>query len=1472
MDDTYDKNISIDDLYLIYFKKDNLIGYIVDINDIDKKITIEDRSNNKIKLDINDDNKIILKTKEYEIIDIEKIIEFDTDEFDKVTTSILKQDIYPEIELDTEETTYMKYEYTDIEKKEIILSELISLYNTDNPSELNELLKNVEEILKIVNNDKYDYKTKDIIHNNKLSDWMIPIFDVKPKEYTDDQLYDEMNDINKLIENTNYKNYLNIILNDNYDAIVNQDNNIGYKIDHSGRYLTNCLSDGCIGLNGLYYFDDRKTIKEVNMSMNIDKKKSMINIIPKRNMNLISLMTIPLRLSNYYDHSNPNNRSLTLSEKILFNKKRYSSRSFSRYITDNYSSIVFKNFDNLELDVNEINVYDLSDKKYNSDEFINNINKLPSIRSLLEPINIPLYNYSDVERLLSIYNVKISDFTVDDIEFINKIIKLSIQHIKTNKQDFTPIKYENTKLNINERIVFIREYIFKQSDINIKNYYLNLFIDRFTKSIKDDNWLYYKHNNEQAICKHHILSSKIHYDKDIFSSLINLYGTEPTDGIIYCKNCGEYISEEKFSVVNKFEDEGIVVNKEIEDDQLDVLEKLSNIELVIVERIKLISRSLGVELHDKDLYEIFLNYQLIKNDELANKRYDKELVSTVNHPIILEATNKNLQKSKIRSIITNAQKYLIYSNQLIYLYIVTILYIQTSIPEYDISDKNIKLIDFTNPSYKKLNTSDDDSSIVMSMIKNIMVIIKEYCKIYSYDDFWKYANIFVKEYENVKSTKPEIQIINSVKYIISPYYFKILERINKYIKYKDNSVVGYIKKSWPTYNPNPTNIDIKKINDNVEKNKNDKQYLIRKNISGYAIENVIDITSIDKLEIKYKQYSIDNFFLLSNNSFKTLTRYIVNLYGKHNKNEYINLLINKFRSDINNKDILSILKKYNYSELDVNKMVNFSNLKKMLYDINKLYDNVKILEKYNHVIFNNLQYVFLVTKPKRHYRYIFTNLYSDDLITENTIKRLLKKFCYDKYGKIIYNDKHIINRKFISFDENMHLSNYFKSLNVQNIYSTIKDIHNQAKLPIINSLNIVQVEKRVLKFLESNKTDKLNDNFEKIKELINHLYDNSDKKKDYKNLFQSYYSSIIKDTNDIIKNIVTFVEKSPQLNKYLKSIKFEEIFRKIIDLDDYNFPKKIIEDTLFMTVLISKNKQEKTKVPKYWMRNQYNSDIMQTFLKTKRYSMHNDTFIKSSEQVFKKYFDKSDYFINLSKYLSYLSKRIDLLNGVENTYFTKKQAKYIKKYIFVNYFDSYVKYITNMSSINNDIANMDNILYELLENNNKDRLEDSIMTLSSYFIDIISNMIQEYLDPQWINNKELTLSERIGIQKEREKQSLIKKLDIMTPEERLLAVQKQNYGISNWYQAAAQENQEYVDSDEYKDATEQERIEVINDIQQSNSVETDVLGEFGLNKPDIRFQKPGKTDDADYDEHSFNDGDVEGDDDLDGFDRNTIDD
>ena len=1470
----YEKDISIDDLYLIYMKNKDFIGHIKDIDEINKKITLySDINKDTLILDINDDNNILLKTSKYTISDIEKLIEFDEDEFDDITEIILKQDVYPELEIETEEQTKSKYEYTKEEKSEILLSNLIIAYDNNSPLFLRELSDNINDLLSISDIDEiYNYKIKDIKNKNELPNWIIPIFDIKPKFYMDDMVYEDIIEIDKLTVDADYKKYMNIIMNDKYEAVVSDTNSTGYNIEYSGRYLTDCLIDGCITNDTLYYIDERRTRDEINIPIKIDKKMDRLNIIPKQNMNLKSLMILPIRLSNFYYNIDADSRIIPLHEKIKYSIIKYSNKSFSKYINDNYFKLNFKNLDNEQIDMDDINIYDITNKRYNSELIIKDMDNLPSVKELLETINIPIYNYSDVEKILSVYNVLINDLTVTDIKYINNRMRLSIKDIKKYTTEYVPIKYEKVKLDIEDRIGLIKEYIFKQTDINIRNYYLNQFIERYTRFHKDDNWLYSIHNKEKILCKHHVLSSKISYDKDIFQSLISIYGTEPIDGIIYCKNCGEYISEENFAITEEFKDDGIIKKDIIVNEDLDILEALTDTQIIITERIKLFSRSLGVELNEPDIYEILLNYELLKNEDLANKRYNKELVSTTNHPIIREAIDKNLNNTKLKKVKLNVRAYLIYTNQLIYLYIVILIYIQTSIPEYSVDKKSLELIDFSNKSYERLNVSDDDSSINMTMINYLISIIRQMTKNYGFEDFWKYSESFLKEYDNIKTTKPEIQIINCIKYIISPYYSKILDRINKYTNHKDTSGIGYIKKYWTTYKPNPNNNDILKINKIIQDNKKDNDYLLRNNISGYNIENITDITPINRIEYKYKQYNINNFTIL-NRSFKTLYKFIISLYGNYDNIKYILLLINSFKNRLTDKktEILTILKKYKLDKLELNRKVSFMSLKKMIYEINKLYlkkeNNIMIM--YDHIIFNSPEYNYIITNPIRHYTYNSINLYSDDIITNDMKKLLQKKYCYDKYGNIIYNDSHNYTRKYISLDINIQLSNFKKNIETDNIYKSINEIHKHNKLELLSQkINRIIVERRLINFINKNEYEKhQNMIFEKLIETTNELLE--DKKQNYDELYKREFSNIIKSTNIIIKKIIDFINKNPLLNKYLKNIKLEKIFNSIVESDDLVFKDNIIRNTNMRIKLISENiSQEKTNIPKYWMNNQYNSDMMKDFIMNKRNTTHDDVFMKSSNKTFDKYFDKSDYFKNLHTYTKNIIKDIKSLIGDDNTLFTKKYGVYLQRYVFVYYFDSIITYIQNISSLNNDMPNMDNILYELLENNNKDNITESIDTLSSFLIDIVTNMIQEYTDPQWINNKS-SLSERLGIQKEREKQSLVQIFDMMTPEERELDRQKQKFGISNWYQVVANENQEYINSDEYKNATDQERIEFINNIQQSNSPEIDALNENGI---DINFQKPIKQSNADYDEYSYNDGDVTGDSDLDGFDRNTIDD
>ena len=86
-------------------------------------------------------------------------------------------------------------------------------------------------------------------------------------------VYDEINDIDKLIENANYKKYLNIILNDNYDAIVRDNSVVGYELEHSdSRYLKIVYRRDVLEQRDYKFI--YKTINDVNMSVNIDKQKN----------------------------------------------------------------------------------------------------------------------------------------------------------------------------------------------------------------------------------------------------------------------------------------------------------------------------------------------------------------------------------------------------------------------------------------------------------------------------------------------------------------------------------------------------------------------------------------------------------------------------------------------------------------------------------------------------------------------------------------------------------------------------------------------------------------------------------------------------------------------------------------------------------------------------------------------------------------------------------------------------------------------------------------------------------------------------------------------------------------------------------------------------------------------------------------------------------------------------------------------
>ena len=88
-----------------------------------------------------------------------------------------------------------------------------------------------------------------------------------------------------------------------------------------------------------------------------------------------------------------------------------------------------------------------------------------------------------------------------------------------------------------------------------------------------------------------------------------------------------------------------------------------------------------------------------------------------------------------------------------------------------------------------------------------------------------------------------------------------------------------------------------------------------------------------------------------------------------------------------------------------------------------------------------------------------------------------------------------------------------------------------------------------------------------------------------------------------------------------------------------------------------------------------------------------------------------------------------------------------------------------------------------LNNNNK--------ILANFLNDAIENIIEEYMDDVWTIQTDLDktiIPIKISLQKEKEKQRQINKLDGMSSDERLIYTNLQNYGLSNWYKESEEAN------------------------------------------------------------------------------------
>ena len=914
---------SKDELYILLLKGDNKSDlYKVISIDTDEKNLIMNDSKDKSHTFELDEDKLILSSKKfnYTILDIERVISFNLkllNEDDSQLKKVLTSDIIKGLNISLDEIKEKDIIYTDIELREELLSSLVNIYNAYDKlnliSKLNEYINDIFKLLK---------RDISFIVDKEIPVWLIPIVDNPIKVYTDivnsdgDEINESIHIIQELSELSNNNSSTNHtqISRSMLDILrpVNPSlSDIGYTTSVVRKYVRNCLLESsCIGYNGNYIYDKRlNKLPYISNSEIIDNSDKL---------NICGLLYIPdshlIQSLNVMD-----NRDTSLSYKILLQK--IIEKKYYNIINLRKQTILLNYFNDIdELDLDNIISY-LFTERITKEKFYEEIKKIsPSIEDIIKSINpdirSKLLNYNDIQLILLKYNLDISKLSKESKKTINSLVKENctnyIKHIETIPKII--LNYIKKELTIEYRITKLKEIIFSMNSIAIRNEYLLLFIDKFTRppiKNEDKNSLYNIYTNEKILCKHYLFSSSYHKDKEIHSTMISIYGKPSEDGIIYCKHCGEYLCDEDYSSFDGFIGEEAIQLREVMKQDTNILDGY-NEELILL--VKLITSSFGINIKDNDIDFILSVYSSLNQDKILSIRYSLPNITSI-HPLIDDIKKKYKKdkdkKEKIKTEMKKLQIYFKETNKLLSLVSLSILIIQLTIPTYkNKSNFMFNLLEFKDKNFQNISFKN-------SVIDYCLLKLDKLSKVET-GEIWSNYNQLSSEEKVYDLNTIKNQILNLVKDFITPQYNSIQNKVIDYINFTNGVNSTYIKDEWPIYKPLRKNKDISKV-DNLIQSKHDiysPYYLL--NYNNYPIENISLIQSLSESSEKYiyENLNIPISEIMVNRSFLLIFKLALSNYGIYKgKSKSIYLHIDRFLDTIKKRDTIeSIFTKHGYTK------------------------------------------------------------------------------------------------------------------------------------------------------------------------------------------------------------------------------------------------------------------------------------------------------------------------------------------------------------------------------------------------------------------------------------------------------------------------------------------------------------------------------------------------------------------------------
>tara|TARA_A100001015_G_scaffold319952_1_gene444641 strand:- start:204 stop:4919 length:4716 start_codon:yes stop_codon:yes gene_type:complete len=1494
---------SKDEIYIILLKDEanSMVYSVSSINPSESTISFIDSKEKLYTFELDNDN-LILKSKklDYDIIDIERVIPFDLDvlkEDQKQLSKVLTSDIIDGLDIKLSEIKDKEIIYTDSELREELLSCLVDSFDAYEKINMIKLLNNyVDSLFNILKNkdDRYNYL-------KNIPDWLIPIVDNPIKVYreiiNDDGA--EINESNHIIEdlselpNTGGNDYIKIIRSilDILRPVNPSFSDIGYTTNNIRKYFRDCLTNNsCVGYNGNYTFDKRFNKLSYISDSEIIHKSDMLNII--------GLLYIPdSQLIQCLDVMKM--KHINLSKKVILQK--IINNKYLNIINLRKQTIITKYLDSthsllniVEGDIDKLISY-LFRERITEDKFYEEIYKLtPSPEKIIDSIDdtlkSKLLNYDDIQLLLSKYNLDISKISKESRKYIHKLLKDNYNEYVKNIKVLPKVLLKKVKkeLSIDYRISKSLELIFSIKSISIRNEYLQTFIRMFSREPmknEDKNSLYNMYSNDKLLCKHYLFSSCYHKNPDSHASMVSIYGMPPKDGVIYCKHCGEYLCDEDFSTFDGFVGETTIQLREVMQTDIDLLKEYNEEHILLVKQI---ITSFGINPKDEDIAFILNIYSSINQDTVISTRYNSSTI-TDTYPLIGDIKKKfekdKHKKEKIKVELKKLQVFFKDTNKLLSLVALCIITIQSSVPTYknkynyefnllqftDISIQNItyntKVIDFCLVRLDKLSTNSDSS--IWLNYKQLLTEEKMF---------------------DLNSTKE--QILNLIKYFISPQYNSIQNRVLDYIQFIITSDSGYIKDEWVLYRPLRNNKEISKTDKYIHSlNELYKPYFIL-NYNNYPIENVSMIKSLTESNSRYisEDLNISLSEIMVNKSFLLIFRLVVSHYGIYKGNSMrLHLHIDRFIQTVKQKEMIeSIFTKNGYRKdkyisykLLRNKIIpeiinNYTKDKQLL---ETCYSDEKICNRFIHININNYDYLMINVNPKRFYSYKPPQVYPikdfDDL-SESFIDKVFRRYCKDPNDKIIYRkfNNNYLGKVLLVDELDVELPNKILELEIplvkdktsfQSILDTIQIKSLKPSLYIKPEFIDYEIYKKdilsqyiesefiLLQVLRKNSNFNLQDDFPIFNTLTTFIEDKYPKSFTKGNIIREFDKSFSElEIERFIINISSFIHN---IDSKPHKKRFENIFintsesknistedRRRLEKDNFRYrnlrESDIAKLILFfaddkrnsidiirsyinhLSYILAKLKNEpgmNSYIPKEWKLTEDTRNLYKQYIHKNSNYLYQDLFKQRVTYTgYMEYMGSYRYiFLALSKYIEPYIKELDRLHITGFSILNNTHMMMITRYLLMFLINRLIDFHTKVKQNDSEILSL---IEEFITDEELD-----IPTVEQYTEYFIMDYITDILNMQYnskglvSNNNIDELNKRLGKQKEKEKQTLIHKLDTMSDEKRLLTMEKQKSGVINFFKTSGQENVSRV-IDEYTNIPDDERYSMFNNLLSEDNI------------------------------------------------------